>query len=417
MQDIMLNDLKISEQQFMSFYAWYSWPNVILSFIGGFLIDRVFGIRLGAIIFASFVTVGQVLFATGSLINKVWLMDLARFLFGIGGESLAVAQNTYSIQWFRGREMNMVFGLQLSMSRIGSTVNMNTMGRLYEALGNTVALSASPGYVRLGTALMIAVSTCVVSLMCTLAMAFFDRRAARLLKLESSAKTSTAEPEVVRLRDILHFPSALWLLCIICVAYYVAIFPFIGLGLVFFERKYLMTANAAGAVNSIPYIVSAVASPISGFCIDRTGRNILWVMAGILLTMCCHAALAFTYFASPYVVMVVLGVAYSILAAALWPMVAYVVHNHQLGTAYGIMQSVQNLGLGVISIVAGLIVDAKGYLVLEVFFLMWLCVALIVSVVLLMMDSAKGWGLNLSAAQRQSQVLQLEVDAGDAHTD
>ena len=62
LQDNMIRDLKISESQFMGFYSWYSWPNVILCFFGGFLIDRVFGVRWGAIIFSLFVTVGQVCF-------------------------------------------------------------------------------------------------------------------------------------------------------------------------------------------------------------------------------------------------------------------------------------------------------------------------------------------------------------------
>lgn len=60
LQDDMTRDLRLKESEFMSFYMWYSWPNVILCFFGGFLIDRVFGVRLGAIIFSCFVTVGQV---------------------------------------------------------------------------------------------------------------------------------------------------------------------------------------------------------------------------------------------------------------------------------------------------------------------------------------------------------------------
>ena len=56
----MVRDLDLSTSQFMGFYAWYSWPNVILCFFGGFLIDRVFGVRIGAIIFSLFVTAGQV---------------------------------------------------------------------------------------------------------------------------------------------------------------------------------------------------------------------------------------------------------------------------------------------------------------------------------------------------------------------
>ena len=47
-------------------------------------------------------------------------MYLGRFVFGIGGESLAVAQNTYAVVWFKEKELNLVFGLQLSMARIVS---------------------------------------------------------------------------------------------------------------------------------------------------------------------------------------------------------------------------------------------------------------------------------------------------------
>lgn len=50
----------------------------------------------------------------------------------IGGESLAVAQNAYAVSWFKGKELNMVFGLQLSFARVGSTVNFNLMEPLYK---------------------------------------------------------------------------------------------------------------------------------------------------------------------------------------------------------------------------------------------------------------------------------------------
>ena len=92
----------MTEVQFMNLYAWYSWPNVVLSFIGGFLIDKVFGVRLGASIFSLFLIAGQFVFAAGAFINVHWLCYLGRFIFGIGGESLAVAQNTYTVKWFSG---------------------------------------------------------------------------------------------------------------------------------------------------------------------------------------------------------------------------------------------------------------------------------------------------------------------------
>ena len=45
LQRNMINDLDINYSQFMLQYSLYSWPNVVLSLLGGYLIDRVFGIR------------------------------------------------------------------------------------------------------------------------------------------------------------------------------------------------------------------------------------------------------------------------------------------------------------------------------------------------------------------------------------
>lgn len=392
LQDTMIKALDISESTFMGFYSWYSWPNVILCFFGGFLIDRVFGVRMGAIIFSLFVTAGQVLFAAGALVNHVWLMNVGRFVFGIGGESLCVAQNTYAVKWFQGKELNMVFGLQLSFSRVGSTVNMNIMQPIYQWI---TGFGFKNDYTDLGVVLMIGAIMCVFSLFCALALSFFDKRADRILK-----RAAVTSDEQIRITDVKDFPLTFWLLSIICVGYYVAVFPFIGLGLVFFEMKWGFEPSLANNVNSLVYIISAVASPVFGFLIDRTGRNIFWVILGTVCTIGCHALLAFT-FLNPYVGMSCMGLAYSILASALWPIASQIVRNSQLGTAYGIMQAIQNLGLAVIAIAAGAIVDSSGYLILEVFFLACLCVALIAAVMLYLVDASRGGKLNRSAKERK----------------
>ena len=101
-------------------------------------------------------------------------MEFGRFVFGIGGESLAVAQNTYAVSWFKGKELNLVCGLQLSMARIGSTVNMNLMGWLYSKVEASVG---SAGHTTLAVTLMIGGITCILSLVCALALAYLDQRA------------------------------------------------------------------------------------------------------------------------------------------------------------------------------------------------------------------------------------------------
>ncbi|XP_068174252.1 lysosomal dipeptide transporter MFSD1 isoform X2 [Antennarius striatus] len=377
LQTEVIQDLDLNTARFMQLYAWYSWPNVVLCFFGGFLIDRVFGIRLGTVIFSLFVCAGQVIFAAGALVNLFWLCEIGRFVFGIGGESLAVAQNTYAVSWFKGKELNLVFGLQLSMARLGSTVNMNIMGWVY---GKMTDLVGSPGHTALGASLMLAAATCLFSLFCALVLAYFDKRAEKILN-KGESKTG----EVIKLTDVKDFPLTLWLIFIVCVGYYVAIFPFIGLGQVFFIEKFDFSPTQARAVNSIVYIISAPASPVLGFVVDKTGRNVAWVMVAVVVTLAGHMMLAFTFW-NPWIAMSLLGVSYSLLACALWPMVAFVVPEHQLGTAYGFMQSIQNLGLALISLASGAILDSKGYLLLEVFFCTCVCIALMAVVMLYFVD-------------------------------
>ncbi|XP_029372625.1 lysosomal dipeptide transporter MFSD1 isoform X2 [Echeneis naucrates] len=401
LQTQVLQDLNLNTAKFMQLYAWYSWPNVVLCFFGGFLLDRVFGIRLGTIIFSLFVCVGQVIFATGAIVNRFWLMEFGRLVFGIGGESLAVAQNTYAVNWFKGKELNLVFGLQLSMARLGSTVNMNIMGWVYSKIADLVGT----GHTALGISLMIAAVTCLFSFMCALVLAFLDKRAERILHKEQG-KTG----EVIKLTDVKDFPFSLWLIFIICVGYYVAIFPFIGLGQVFFIEKFNFSPAEARAVNSIVYIISAPASPVLGFMVDKTGRNVVWVIIAVVTTLTAHMMLAFTFW-NPWIAMSLLGISYSLLACALWPMVAFVVPEHQLGTAYGFMQSIQNLGLALIAIAAGAILDTRGYLVLEVFFCACICLALIAVVMLYFVDYLKGGDLNQSAAVRAKLQKEAASDA------
>lgn len=179
LQDVFLRSMTMDKVEFMNLYAFYSWPNVILSFVGGFLIDRVFGIPVGAIIFSLFVLAGQLIFAAGVYSNNIAVLYFARLIFGIGGESLCVAQNAYTTEWFPPSELNFVFGLQLSMSRVGSTLNMVTMQKINNGVGKLFSLS---GYKQLGVSLYAASFTCLFSCLCTLILAYFTFRYVVLLK-------------------------------------------------------------------------------------------------------------------------------------------------------------------------------------------------------------------------------------------
>lgn len=156
-----------------------------------------------------------------------------------------------------------------------------------------------------------------------------DKRAQRILR-----RVDNANGEVAQLSDITTFKITFWMVSVICVAYYVAIFPFISLGKVFFITKFHFSPEDANVINAIVYIISAVASPFFGFIVDKTGKNVTWVIGSIATTIGAHSLLAFTEL-NPYIGMVIMGLAYSMLASSLWPLVALIVPEYQLGTAYG----------------------------------------------------------------------------------
>jgi len=109
------------------------------------------------------------------------------------------------------------------------------------------------------------------------------------------------------------------------------------------------------------FIRSAILSPLLGYVVDKTGRNLYWLMGSITTTIIAHALLAFL-FVHPVVPNVLMGISYSILAASLWPMVAFLVPKKMLGTAYGFMQSIQNLGLAVMYVVCYLYLNLTFFL-------------------------------------------------------
>jgi len=409
LQREMKASMGISTAEFANLYSFYSWPNVVLPVIGGFLVDRVMGMRVATVVFSVFLLIGQAVVALGGFMNHVGIMELGRFVFGIGGESLAVAQNTYAVSWFKGRELNMVFGIQLSIARVGSTVNFITMGPIYQWIQQIVCLNSScPSAI--GWSLLLAGSTCLMSFICSIFLAALDLRREKLLQQDTADTT-----EVVKITDVKTFSLPFWLLCATCVLYYSAVFPFLSLGQDFFVSAFSMDVTEANFIIGLPYLISAPASPLLGLLVDKTGRNLTWCILAILGSAGAHLLVEFTS-VSPYISISLLGLSYSLLASSLWPMATLMVPEYQLGTAYGIMQAMQNLGLALFTLAAGIIVDEHGYDYLEMFFLLLLVISLLCIISMWIYDCNNSGYLNMSVGGREAYDLQRMEEAEEDTT-
>ncbi|CAF0723161.1 unnamed protein product [Brachionus calyciflorus] len=389
-------DLRISTTQFTIFTSLYSWPNIILCFFGGFLIDRVLGVRLGAILFSCFVTVGQILFAYGAYTRNIWMMYIGRFIFGIGGETVSVAQKAYCVTWFPTKELNLVFGFIASAALLGSSINQIAMNPIYNYINEFKS-----GYECLGVTIFLASLTAIASTCCAFILSPLDKRRNRILKIVSNKNRMEAK---IKISESFKFPIQIWLIIIICIVFYSATFPFISLGKLYFIKKYGSSATSAALQQSLFFFGTVVTSPLFGTIVDSTGYNLYWVIFSIVLALASHIILLFS-FVNSFIPVLMMGTSLSLLYASLWPMVSLIVAKNKLGTAYGLMQSFQNLGLAIFNIIAGYLVQNYGYLVLEVFFIYLCIVGLLASIALFFWDKLTGGHLNLSKEERCETTL------------
>ena len=333
---LIIEGMGIGREQIGMLYSFYSWPNIVMVFIGGFLIDRL-GTRKMSLVFSALIVLGATIVAAAP---TFWLMLVGRVIFGIGAESLIVCQSAISAKWFKGRELAFAFGLGLTFMRLGTFFSFNTEAWIAERFGNwRVALWA-------------AVLLCLLSMVSNLVYVFLERRALGRVELSEAAAG-----DKIALSDIKNFGPSYWFVTALCVTFYSAIFPFTAFSTDFIHEKWGYEVITAGRITSIVIFASMILSPILGRMVDKVGRRGSMMLVGSLMLVPCYLALGLTTFA-PVGPMVVIGLAFSLVPAALWPAVPLIVQAKSVGTAFGLMTMIQNFGLATFPWVVGWLRDA-----------------------------------------------------------
>lgn len=368
--------LNMTQTEFMLLYTFYSAPNIVMCVVGGFLVDVILGKRIAAILFTFLVLSGQSLLAFGTSLgeNFVWVLYLARFVYGLGGESLITARSAYCVAWFSGSILNLAMGIALTVTRLGSTVSINLLGPLYSGLqqhkynSTGEAMNDSdipPDTGLLAETLALAALSCVISFVAALILFPMDKFWAPKVEKSGEDDEKPAEFEFVSKTafycDKLQYDLGAWILYFICLFYYCSIFPMISQGIEFFQSWWgpeVVDETKARHLTSAPYIISMVLVPFIGIAIDYTKRNVLWCLLANFLTGLAFVLMLVTKSVDPWVSIVILSIGFAILACALWPMVSFLVPQRKIGMAYGVMQAIQNLGLALVGLLTGVMVDA-----------------------------------------------------------
>ncbi len=185
-------------------------------------------------VFTTILTLGQGLFTIGGYNKSFGTMLAGRVVFGLGGESMSVAQSAIISKWFKGKELAMALGFNLSVSRLGSVVNGIIIPQVY----NDQHLD------RLGLALLIGFFVCVFSEICALFLILLDKKADTVDKTTQTKVVS--ENEKFRWQDIKTFNKSFWAICLSCVLVYMAIFPFIQVASKMLQVRFGFDEETAG---------------------------------------------------------------------------------------------------------------------------------------------------------------------------
>ncbi len=329
--DLLTKQLGFSNKDIGMLQAIYSIPNVFMVLIGGYIVDRI-GTRKGIFVFGTLCLFGAIVTV---LSGKLAFMAAGRLIFGLGAESLIVAVTTAVAKWFRGKELSFAFGINLMISRLGTWLAQNSPTWAHSAYRNW----RSP--------LLISVlfaTFCVTGAVIYWAMEVYAEKNFEVGKAGSTDK--------VVFSDIYKFGLSYWYIVALCIVFYSAIFPFETFAIKFFMDAHGTSRELGGFLISILTAFTMFGTPTFGLFVDRVGKRALLMMFGSMLLIPVYLMMGYSHI-SLYVPMAMMGVAFSLIPAVMWPSVAYIVDQSKLGTAYGLMTMIQNTGLAGLNLLVG----------------------------------------------------------------
>ncbi len=360
--DLIRMNLGFTSTEYGFFVSAYSIPNVFLAMavLGGIILDRI-GIRITGFSFIFLMAIGGTITAYGasesflsggfgynfmnsfltSYSPALKMMSLGFFVFGLGAETSIVVLSKIIVKWFKGKELALALGLNLAIGRLGAALAFTLSPRLI--------------YPEWTFAIWFGVLLLWVGLIAFMFYMLLDVKIDR--QVEIDLKDPEDEFRWSDLKDLVTNRSVIYI-TLLCVTFYSAVFPFLKFAPDLLMNKFSMPRALAGDVTSYLMYGTILLTPLFGWIADNKGKSATLMYLGSALLIVAHLLFAKTYI-EPRIPIILLGIAFSLVPAAMWPAVTKIVRQSKLGTAYGFMFSVQNIGLWIFPILIGWVVDTS----------------------------------------------------------
>lgn len=410
--------------QYGFFTSAYGWFNVFLFMllIGGVILDKM-GVRFTGLLSTGLMVAGAVLkyFAIthtfdpklllqsvpiiGGMPLQVYLAGIGYAIFGVGVEVAGITTTKLIVKWFKGKEMALAMGLQLAMARMGT------------ALALMISAPIAAHFKAVGAPVLLGVVLLIIGFISYMVYGIMDRR---LDASETKAEADFEEP--FRLSDIklILKNKGFWYISMLCLLFYSAVFPFLKYATDLMVQKYHVALALAGIIPGLLPFGNIFMTPVFGRMVDRKGKAASIMFLGSAMLIGVHFLFAIpllSHWLVAFMLMIVLGVAFSLVPSAMWPSVPKLIPEKQLGTAYALIFYIQNWGLMGVPLLIGWILDrfcivsrsvaadgsplvAYNYTIPMLVFMGFGILGLFFAYLLKREDKIKGYGLELPSSAK-----------------
>ena len=356
---VLQSQFGFSNEDYGMMISFYSITNIFMCVIGGIILDR-WGIRKTGLMFFTISVIGILVaaFGTSELFYgggvafdfmgsfvpgwspEFKMILLGRLLFGLGSETSLVVINAVLVRWFKGKELALAFGLNLAIARLGDATAFLISDNFIQSTTNV------------GNALWAAFLIMSVGFVLWVVYTFMDKGATIDKNVE------VPEEDKFKFNDLILLVKnrSFIYITLLCVIFYSAVFPFLDFSADFLFNKFEVSLEMANTLASLIVFGTIVFTPIFGWIVDKYGKRASLMMLGSGLLILVHLVFGLTSL-TPYIPLFLLGISFSLVPAAMWPAVPFIVPEKRIGTAYGMMFAIQNIGLFVFPYLAGWILD------------------------------------------------------------
>ncbi len=341
------------------FTSAYGWFNVFLFMllIGGYLLDKK-GIRFTGQFSAGLMVLGALIkywgIASPSLVGlqvfgisaPVFWAAIGYAIFAVGSEVAGITVTKVIVKWFKGKEMAMAMGVQVALARLGTGMAMIITVPFANAFHSV------PAPVLLGAVLL------CIGLLAFIGYSFMDKK----LDAEDKGAALPDEEDAFKLSDVkvILMNKGFWLITLLCLLFYSSVLPFMKYATDLMVNKFHVDIELAGTIPGLLPFGAILLTPLFGGIYDKRGRGASLMILGAVMLFLVHVVYtipALDNWILAVVLMIVLGIAFSLVPSAIWPSVAKIIPEKQLGTAYALIFWIQNIGLMGVPFLVGKVLD------------------------------------------------------------